>query len=106
MIRPSFATATDMDGMSPPATASVIVAPTSSNAGLGTVAVVGTCARTEPKDDPRRQVVTVAESRAWLLFIVDFPRVASVPECALSDRHPLTRVLTCTVLTQYHVVDL
>ena len=74
MTRPSFATATDMDGIPPPATASRIVARTSAKAGFGTVALVGSCAKTEPTDDRRRQAAAADGSEARCAFIVAGPR--------------------------------
>jgi hypothetical protein len=76
MISPFLATATDMDGISPAVTASRMVVRTSSKAGFGTVADVGTWPKMRPGNTQRRQTVAavclrplttwdIVDSRAW-----------------------------------------
>ena len=67
MTSPSFATATDMDGISPAAMAPSIVLLTSSKLGFGTVADVGTWPRA-----------------AWLWVNRSRKRVAPIPMAFVS----------------------
>jgi uncharacterized protein (UPF0254 family) len=70
MISPSWATATDIEGMSPLAMASRIVVRTGPKVGFGTVADVGTCPLAALVEDNRRHAVTAASHRALFIFFI------------------------------------